>query len=178
MSGLAAGGPGYADALETDANHAVRLQEWITSELRSQSQKFTEKHDIRVWTGTWNLNGKPPKNHAQHVREWLKPEEECDIYVLGFQEVMPLNPTNTLSVQSQALTGKWESIIDSVLNGKPLLVSKSTPVCCGGTRLQQFTHTVLVPLHRRRQWARPKWKSGLRRPKVLSVPAVGHKLLS
>jgi len=121
MSGLAAGGPGYADALETDANHAVRLQEWITSELRSQSQKFTEKHDIRVWTGTWNLNGKPPKNHAQHVREWLKPEEECDIYVLGFQEVMPLNPTNTLSVQSQALTGKWESIIDSVLNGKPLL---------------------------------------------------------
>ncbi|XP_027334962.1 type I inositol polyphosphate 5-phosphatase 2-like isoform X2 [Abrus precatorius] len=69
----------------------------------------------RVTIGTWNVAGRlPPKD--LEIEGWLCTEEPADIYIIGFQEVVPLNAGNVLGAEDNTPIRKWEAIIRRTLN--------------------------------------------------------------
>lgn len=80
--------------------------------LRAQ---YISTKDVRVTIGTWNVAGKAPGDDLE-IDEWLCMNEPADIYILGFQEVVPLNAGNVLGAETKRPIHKWESVIRKTLN--------------------------------------------------------------
>ncbi|CAA7403019.1 unnamed protein product [Spirodela intermedia] len=84
----------------------------------------------RVCVGTWNVGGKLPSEDLD-IKEWLNMEEPADIYVLGLQEIVPLNAGNIFGAEDNRSVPRWESIIRETLNtaqpAKPKVKCYSDP---------------------------------------------------
>ncbi|XAR70597.1 Inositol-polyphosphate 5-phosphatase [Bertholletia excelsa] len=78
-------------------------------------QQYINTKDVRVTIGTWNVAGRLPQDDLE-IDEWLCMEEPADIYIIGFQEVVPLNAGNVLGAETRRPIPKWESIIRRTLN--------------------------------------------------------------
>ncbi|KAJ9068326.1 hypothetical protein DSO57_1029940 [Entomophthora muscae] len=83
--------PGLVDeSLSLEEENARRLkaikEEWVQKEMQAREDQFTTYDQMRLFVGTWNVNG---KYATQSLSPWLLDgnEEEPDIYVLGFQEL-------------------------------------------------------------------------------------------
>ena len=98
----------WADRINNRNVRAAFLQEPIDS--------YTTAHDLRVWTGTWNTNGKPPPPDLD-ITPWLDVSSRPDLVVVGFQEIVPLTPGKVLMQEDANATGEWEAIIERALNG-------------------------------------------------------------
>ncbi|XP_071702003.1 type I inositol polyphosphate 5-phosphatase 2-like isoform X2 [Rutidosis leptorrhynchoides] len=68
--------------------------------------------------GTWNVAGRIP-NEDLEIDEWLCMQQPADIYILGFQEVVPLSAGNVLGAETRRPILKWEEIIRKALNKSP-----------------------------------------------------------
>ncbi|KAJ4805170.1 Type I inositol polyphosphate 5-phosphatase 1 [Rhynchospora pubera] len=77
--------------------------------------RYITTKDVRLMIGTWNVAGKSPLDETD-LSEWLCTEEPADMYILGFQEVVPLNASNVLGAEDRRPIPKWESLIRSILN--------------------------------------------------------------
>ncbi|KAK6923443.1 hypothetical protein RJ641_011747 [Dillenia turbinata] len=75
----------------------------------------TQFHDFRIFVGTWNVGGKAP-NNGLHLEDFLQVEGASDIYVLGFQEIVPLNAGNVLVIEDNEPAAKWLALICQALN--------------------------------------------------------------
>ncbi|KAK9145156.1 hypothetical protein Sjap_005059 [Stephania japonica] len=84
---------------------------------KSETQRFQyiNRKEVRVTIGTWNVAGKPPIEELQ-IDDWLILKEPADMYILGFQEVVPLNAGNVLGAEDNRPIPKWEAIIRKSLN--------------------------------------------------------------
>ncbi|BAT95390.1 type I inositol polyphosphate 5-phosphatase 8-like [Vigna umbellata] len=69
----------------------------------------------RMFVGTWNVGGKSP-NQGLNLREWLMLPSPADIYVIGFQEIIPLNAGNVLGPEDSGPATKWLTLIREALN--------------------------------------------------------------
>ncbi|KAJ8541474.1 hypothetical protein K7X08_002290 [Anisodus acutangulus] len=83
--------------------------------LRAQ---YINTKEIRVRVGTWNVAGKFPSEDLE-LDSWLDVNEPADIYVIGFQEVIPLNPGNIFGAEDSRPISVWEDIIRESLNKVP-----------------------------------------------------------
>ncbi|KAK1304286.1 Type I inositol 1,4,5-trisphosphate 5-phosphatase 2 [Acorus calamus] len=103
-----------ADEVETESEDdgIYRLQRRKSETLRVQ---YISTKDIRVMIGTWNVAGKTPYSDIE-IDEWLSTKEPADMYILGFQEVVPLSAGNVLGVADDGTVLKWEAIIRRTLN--------------------------------------------------------------
>ncbi|KAI4300151.1 hypothetical protein L6164_033561 [Bauhinia variegata] len=72
--------------------------------------------NLRMFVGTWNVGGKSP-TESLNLRDWLKSPSPSDIYVIGFQEIVPLNAGNVLGPEDSGPAAKWLTIIRQALNG-------------------------------------------------------------
>ncbi|KAL6639802.1 hypothetical protein ACP70R_022624 [Stipagrostis hirtigluma subsp. patula] len=85
----------------------------------------------RVMIGTWNVAGRTSSEDID-LDQWLCTQEPADIYVLGFQEVVPLTAGNVLGTEDSRPIRKWEAIIRQTLNNsqrhKKVGKSYSAPV--------------------------------------------------
>jgi endonuclease/exonuclease/phosphatase family metal-dependent hydrolase len=68
-----------------------------------------------MFVGTWNVGGKSP-HEGLDLKDWLKSPADADIYVLGFQEIVPLNAGNVLGAEDNGPAAKWLSLIREALN--------------------------------------------------------------
>lgn len=122
--------------LHTDEDHPCRTQgkhsQFSTQTSDKHSRGYQLRHrrgksetlraqyintkDVRVTIGTWNVAGKVPDVNLD-IEEWLCMKEPADIYILGFQEVVPLNAGNVLGAEDNTPIPKWETIIRRMLNG-------------------------------------------------------------
>ena len=91
--------------------------------VRESIDAYTSQHPLKVFCGSWNTNGKAPKE-GMDIRSWLKMDarggfgaDAADVVVVGFQEIIPLTPGNVLAVQDSAQTEMWEAVLDRALNG-------------------------------------------------------------
>lgn len=95
--------------------------------LRAQ---YIDVRELRICAGTWNVAGRLPPNDLD-IQEWLDMEEPADIYVLGFQEIVPLNAGNIFGAEDNRPVAMWEHIIRETLNkispDKPKYKSHSDP---------------------------------------------------
>lgn len=80
--------------------------------LRAQ---YIDVNELRVCVGTWNVAGKVPPQNLD-IQEWLDMKEPADIYVLGFQEVVPLNAGNIFGAEDNRPVPMWEQFIRETLN--------------------------------------------------------------
>ncbi|KAK7391208.1 hypothetical protein VNO78_19620 [Psophocarpus tetragonolobus] len=88
----------------------LRRQKSLTS--RSQ---YINKKELRVCVGTWNVGGRLPPDDLD-IDDWIGINEPADIYVLGLQEIVPLNPGNIFGAEDTRPVPKWENIIRDTLN--------------------------------------------------------------
>ncbi|ONM51655.1 Type IV inositol polyphosphate 5-phosphatase 7 [Zea mays] len=80
--------------------------------------RLTEVQDYRIFAATWNVGGKSPPR-GLNLDEWLHTSPSADIYVLGFQEIVPLNAGNVLGTEDNLPAKKWVSLIRRTLNKNP-----------------------------------------------------------
>ncbi|KAH7297309.1 hypothetical protein KP509_26G064800 [Ceratopteris richardii] len=71
---------------------------------------------LRLFVGTWNVAGILPTENRV-MQEWLGSHETADIYVIGFQEIVPLSPGNVLVNDDKGVSAKkWDDLINKALN--------------------------------------------------------------
>ncbi|OMO49444.1 Inositol polyphosphate-related phosphatase [Corchorus capsularis] len=75
----------------------------------------SENVSFRVFVATWNVGGKSPDSKV-NLDDVLQVREESDIYVLGFQEIVPLNAGNVLVIEDNEPAAKWLALINQSLN--------------------------------------------------------------
>ncbi|MFQ6640102.1 hypothetical protein Gotur_015264 [Gossypium turneri] len=91
----------------------------LPSLRRRKSETFRAQYintkEIRICVGTWNVGGKFPSGDLD-IDDWIDMNEPADIYVLGFQEIVPLNAGNIFGAEDSRPVPKWENIICDILN--------------------------------------------------------------
>ncbi|WVZ12806.1 hypothetical protein V8G54_017336 [Vigna mungo] len=103
------------DSINCDASskgHKARHRRGKSETLRAQ---YINTKEVRVTIGTWNVAGRHPSEDLE-IDDWLCTEDPADIYILGFQEVVPLNAGNVLGAEDNTPIQKWEAIIRRSLN--------------------------------------------------------------
>ncbi|CAL5332921.1 unnamed protein product [Camellia sinensis] len=94
----------------TDALSRIRRRKSET--FRAQ---YINPKEIKVCVGTWNVGGKFPPDDVD-IESWLDISKPADMYVIGFQEIIPLNAGNVLGAEDSRPVLKWENIIRETLN--------------------------------------------------------------
>ncbi|KAF8377282.1 hypothetical protein HHK36_030657 [Tetracentron sinense] len=82
---------------------------------RSMAPATIEVQDFRIFVATWNVGGKTPSN-GLNLEDFLQVEGSSDIYVLGFQEIVPLSAGNVLVIEDNEPASKWLALISQALN--------------------------------------------------------------
>ncbi|KAI8531587.1 hypothetical protein RHMOL_Rhmol11G0147900 [Rhododendron molle] len=86
---------------------------------RRKSETFRTQYintkEIKVCVGTWNVGGKLPTDDLD-IDSWLGIGEPADMYVIGLQEIIPLNAGNIFGPEDYRPVPKWENIIRETLN--------------------------------------------------------------
>ncbi|XP_022727859.1 type I inositol polyphosphate 5-phosphatase 4-like isoform X3 [Durio zibethinus] len=88
------------------------------SKIDFDSSQVTDVHNYRVFVATWNVAGKSPPSYL-NLEDWLHSSPPADIYVLGFQEIVPLNAGNILGTEDNGPARKWLALIKKTLNSLP-----------------------------------------------------------
>ncbi|XP_047332815.1 type IV inositol polyphosphate 5-phosphatase 7-like [Impatiens glandulifera] len=71
-----------------------------------------------LFVSTWNVAGRSPSSDL-NFDDFIHSAPPADIYVLGFQEVVPLNAGNILVAEDNGPAKKWLSLIRRTLNDLP-----------------------------------------------------------
>ncbi|KAJ6773851.1 TYPE I INOSITOL POLYPHOSPHATE 5-PHOSPHATASE 4 [Salix purpurea] len=80
--------------------------------------QVTDVNNYRIFVATWNVAGKSPPSHL-NLEDWLHTSPPADIYVLGFQEIVPLNAGNVLGTEDNGPAKKWLALTRKTLNSLP-----------------------------------------------------------
>ncbi|KAM7259976.1 hypothetical protein ACFE04_015717 [Oxalis oulophora] len=92
--------------------HRLKHRRGNSETLRAQ---YINTKDLRVTIGTWNAAGRSPGEDID-IDDWLCWQDPADMYILGFQEVVPLNAGNVLGAEDNRPIPKWEALIRKTLN--------------------------------------------------------------
>ncbi|XWS34368.1 hypothetical protein CRYUN_Cryun21dG0033300 [Craigia yunnanensis] len=77
-----------------------------------------DTHNYRIFVSTWNVGGVAPHEDLDMEDLLDTGNTSCDIYVLGFQEIVPLSTSNVLGSENSKISMKWNSLIREALNKK------------------------------------------------------------
>ncbi|KAJ3082671.1 hypothetical protein HDU99_001986 [Rhizoclosmatium hyalinum] len=66
------------------ANSRFIKENWIAAQQRIKESEFSSFSPIKVFTGTWNVNGQDP---TESISPWFANANDADVFVLGFQEL-------------------------------------------------------------------------------------------
>ncbi|KAL8222909.1 hypothetical protein R6Q57_020308 [Mikania cordata] len=80
-----------------------------------------------IFSATWNVGGKSPSSNM-NLDDWLHAAPPADIYVLGFQEIVPLNAANILGAEDNGPAKRWLNLIRRTLNNRH--GSGGSNLCC------------------------------------------------
>ncbi|XP_073057760.1 type I inositol polyphosphate 5-phosphatase 8-like isoform X2 [Primulina eburnea] len=99
-----------SDGCEEDADFSSESPEMIPS---------TGTNELRVFVGTWNVAGRSPVGSlAVDLEDWLNLRDEADVYVLGFQEIVPLKAATVIGAEDPTEAMNWNLLIGKKLNDK------------------------------------------------------------
>lgn len=90
------------------------------------------RNELRIFVGTWNVAGRSPVGSlAEDLDDWLNLRDAADIYVLGFQEIVPLKTRNVIGAEDLTEAANWNMLIGKALNerhGCPWLTPMLNPI--------------------------------------------------
>ncbi|XAR73348.1 hypothetical protein NMG60_11007292 [Bertholletia excelsa] len=119
-------------ALSERVHGSVGIQGLNLSNFDQSMARSTVIQDFRVFVGTWNVGGNTP-HQGLNLDDFLQVEGSLDIYVLGFQEIVPLNAGNVLVLEDNEPAAKWLALINKSLN-KPHHDLYSSPDNSGSSK--------------------------------------------
>ncbi|KAH9326333.1 hypothetical protein KI387_006511, partial [Taxus chinensis] len=102
--------------------------------------QVTDVQNLRVFVATWNVGGKSPYNGLK-LDEWLHASPPADIYVLGFQEIVPLNAGNVLGAEDNGPAAKWLSLVRETLNNNRSQCNSLSPNLHGSTNASKAIYS-------------------------------------
>ncbi|XP_062180848.1 type I inositol polyphosphate 5-phosphatase 8-like [Phragmites australis] len=82
------------------------------------SSSWRPPKELRIFVGTWNVGGRAP-HQGLDLSDWLidgPSSSSAHIYVLGFQEIVPLNAGNVLGAEDKGPAYEWLNLIGRDLN--------------------------------------------------------------
>lgn len=89
-------------------------QSTLISNTNLNDLKDTQNY--KMFVSTWNVGGVAPDEDL-NIEDLLETGgTTCDIYVLGFQETVPLKASNVLGSENRKISMKWNSLIREALN--------------------------------------------------------------
>ncbi|KAL6527224.1 Inositol polyphosphate phosphatase, catalytic domain ues [Orobanche gracilis] len=100
---------------QADANVLPRLRRRNSETFRAQ---YINNKEIRICTATWNVGGRVPPDDLD-IDGWLDIDDPADMYVIGLQEIIPLNAGNIFGAEDRRPVAIWENIIRETLNQVP-----------------------------------------------------------
>uniref|UniRef100_A0A0E0DZ91 Inositol polyphosphate-related phosphatase domain-containing protein n=1 Tax=Oryza meridionalis TaxID=40149 RepID=A0A0E0DZ91_9ORYZ len=96
-------------------NQRARLKSASLNCVGSPLRKNNNATQYRMFVATWNVGGRTP-NKRLNLQDFLQVEESPDIYVLGFQEIVPLTAGNVLVLEDNEPAARWLALIHQALN--------------------------------------------------------------
>ncbi|XP_074317806.1 type I inositol polyphosphate 5-phosphatase 2 [Silene latifolia] len=108
--------------------HKLRHRRGISETIRAQ---YINTKEVRLTIASWNVAGRHPSQDLE-IEDWLCINDNpADMYVIGFQEVVPLNAGNVLGAEDNRPIPIWEALIRKTLNKtcqpEPISESYSAP---------------------------------------------------
>lgn len=95
--------------------------------ISSEMDPCILNNKLRIFVATWNVAGRSPVGSlAMDLDEWLNVKESADIYVLGFQEIVPLKAKNVIGGEDLTEATNWNLLIGQILNGCPWMLNPIT----------------------------------------------------
>ncbi|KAK7266247.1 hypothetical protein RIF29_18889 [Crotalaria pallida] len=74
-------------------------------------------NELRIFVGTWNVGGRSPVGSlAVDLEDWLNIKNAADMYVLGFQEIVPLKTLTVIGAEDTTVATSWNQLIGRTLN--------------------------------------------------------------
>ena len=89
------------------------MKTYLFQELRKRIDLFTEIKKVNLYVGTYNVGGVRPYESVD-ISSWLLPFKNTfipDIYVVGLQEIVQLNPKQILMGNNSSHIKLWNDII-------------------------------------------------------------------
>nr|XP_016514156.1 PREDICTED: type IV inositol polyphosphate 5-phosphatase 9-like isoform X2 [Nicotiana tabacum] len=115
------GSTNFVADFPSDSEYLLEIPHFDKKSFSSNDIIFNDHEDTqnyRVFVNTWNVGGVVPSDDF-NVDDLLGTNHtSCDIYVFGFQEVVPLRAANVLGSESGRISSKWNSLIREALNKK------------------------------------------------------------
>eukprot|EP00271_Cylindrocystis_brebissonii_P021333 TRINITY_DN7533_c1_g1_i1.p1 TRINITY_DN7533_c1_g1~~TRINITY_DN7533_c1_g1_i1.p1 ORF type:complete len:597 (-),score=106.61 TRINITY_DN7533_c1_g1_i1:42-1832(-) len=89
-------------------------------ELLELWPQYTERKEIKIVAGTWNVAGLPAPEDLS-IDDWMRKEEhpDADVYVIGFQEIVPLTANTVLGLEDEQRAHRWNEVLRQCLNKAP-----------------------------------------------------------
>ncbi|XP_009781035.1 type I inositol polyphosphate 5-phosphatase 4 isoform X1 [Nicotiana sylvestris] len=103
---------------KTDKSGRRNADRFHRNKIDLDTSEVTDVDNYRIFVATWNVAGKSPPSNL-NLDDWLHTSPPADIYVLGFQEIVPLNAGNVLGTEDNGPARKWLALIRKTLNSLP-----------------------------------------------------------
>ncbi|KAK2788932.1 inositol polyphosphate 5-phosphatase [Onygenales sp. PD_12] len=96
------------------------INDYVTAELRRRVDEYSSYKNIRIWVGTFNVNGRSDGARGTDLSPWLLPQldeldEDPSIVAVGFQEIVELSPQQIMSTDAGSRI-IWEEAVRDTLN--------------------------------------------------------------
>ncbi|BFG40907.1 hypothetical protein CerSpe_271810 [Prunus speciosa] len=105
--------------IKEDESESDDASEALPRVRRRKSETFRAQYintkELRVCATTWNVGGEIPPDDLD-IDGWLDINEPADFYVIGLQEIVPLNAGNIFGAEDRRPITKWENIIREALD--------------------------------------------------------------
>ncbi|KAI5076472.1 hypothetical protein GOP47_0008537 [Adiantum capillus-veneris] len=98
-----------------DENPRRRVDTLRRRHSATYSRECVRTEELRIAVGTWNVAGRTPPSQLD-LKDWLEMNDPADVYVLGFQEIVPLNAGNVFGAEDNGPAIKWQALIRETLN--------------------------------------------------------------
>ena len=110
------------------------MQSALNLELFKQESSFTTLDLLKINVSSWNLGGAKPMEDVD-ISKWLFPlgkEYVPDMFIIGFQEIVPLTAKNVVTNKNADMISYWEKTIqrclDQSTNGDYVKISNESMV--------------------------------------------------
>ncbi|XP_047337110.1 type I inositol polyphosphate 5-phosphatase 4-like [Impatiens glandulifera] len=133
--------------LVTDGGEDHDNDEFVSNSISSTANDPCPSiNELKVFVGTWNLGGRSPSGcSATDIDEWLNLKDAADIYIIGFQEIVPLVARNVIGTEDLTVATNWSMLIGQTLN----------PTTSDGYQYLGVSHSDKKDKVNRRFWATP-----------------------
>ncbi|KAF8528795.1 phosphatidylinositol phosphate phosphatase [Hysterangium stoloniferum] len=113
------------------------IHDSVRAALVQRVSEYSSTELSTLFVGTWNLNGRPP---SESILPWLFPTHRPDLFVLGFQEIVPLTAQQIIQTDPEKKK-MWENVIIDTLAHRPTKTSEYVIL-----RSEQLVGTALILL--------------------------------